>query len=112
MPEEAGAHADTLLLGEPEEIWEQLLSDFEQGKLKPRYQRKEPLGLANLNPYPTNIITPDVCDYTWSVVVSRGCPNKCEFCLVHKFFPKYQLRPVADVVEEIRNLKYLGVEWV
>lgn len=110
--DEAMAYADALLLGEPEGAWEELLEDYQNGTLKEKYQRTTPFDLADMNPYPTDIIPVSQYDYTWSVVVSRGCPFKCEFCLVHKFFDKYQLRPVENVVEEIRALKELGVTWV
>lgn len=109
---EASKYADSLLLGEIEEIWEDLLEDFKNGVLRPIYKRETPLDLSRLNPYPTNIISPAKYNYTWSVVVSRGCPFSCEFCLVHKFFNKFQLRPIENIVEEIKNLKRLGVEWV
>ncbi len=112
MQEEAAPHADTLLIGEPEEIWEELLDDWNKGHLKERYERKNPFDLAGLKPYPTHTIHPKKYNYTWSVVVSRGCPNKCEFCLVHKFFDKYRFRPIENIVEELKELKRTGVEWV
>jgi radical SAM superfamily enzyme YgiQ (UPF0313 family) len=112
MEEEASKYSDALLIGEVEEIWEELLTDYRLGKLKKRYERKEAFDLSKLNPYPTDIISPEEYNWTWSVVVSRGCPNNCAFCLVHKFFNKYQFRPIENIVSEIRNLKDLGVEWV
>jgi radical SAM superfamily enzyme YgiQ (UPF0313 family) len=112
MQDEAKEYADTLLLGEAEEIWEDLLNDFQNGNLKPTYQRTEPLDLAKLNPYPLDIIDPAEYDYTWSVVVSRGCPFECEFCLVHKFFNKFELRPIENIVAEVKALKEYGIEWV
>ncbi|TKG97106.1 B12-binding domain-containing radical SAM protein [Puteibacter caeruleilacunae] len=112
VQKEAEEYADTLLIGEVEEIWEELLEDWQNNTLKPRYQRTTPFDLAGLNPYPTDIIDPAVYNYTWSVVVSRGCPFKCEFCLVHKFFKKYQTRPIENIVEELKHLKSIGVDWV
>lgn len=112
MQEEALKHADALLLGEPEEIWEQLLEDYKNGELKEKYERETPFDLSKLKPYPTNIIHPKEYNYTWSVVVSRGCPNRCDFCLVHKFFDKFQLRPIGNIVNEVKELKKLGVHWI
>lgn len=112
MQEEALEYADALLLGEPEGAWEELLADFQKGTLKKRYQRSTPFDLTEMKPYPTHIIPVSKYNYTWSVVVSRGCPYKCEFCLVHKFFDKYQLRPIENIIAEIKALKELGVEWV
>lgn len=110
--QEAAEYAHALLIGEVENYWEQMLSDFAEGKLKTRYESQEPVDLSGLNPYPTDIIPPSQYDYTWSVVVTRGCPFKCGFCLVHEFFDKFQLRPIENIVDEIRHLKKLGVEWV
>ena len=111
MQEEAAEHADALLLGEPEEIWEQLINDYKTNSLQKIYKRKTPFDLANLNPYPLDIIDPSNYDYTWSVVVSRGCQYQCDFCLVHKFFDSYNLRPIESIVAEIRSLKDYGIEW-
>jgi len=109
---EAAEHAHALIIGEVENYWQKLLSDFEQGQLKARYESQEPVDLSRLKPYPTDLIPPSQYDYTWSVVVTRGCPFQCEFCLVHEFFDKFQLRPIENIVEELRQLKALGVEWV
>jgi radical SAM superfamily enzyme YgiQ (UPF0313 family) len=111
-PEEASEHADTLLLGEVEGIWEDLINDFRSGNLKAKYERSIPVDLADLKPYPTDIIPLSRYNYTWSVLISRGCVHKCDFCLVHKFSGKYRFRPIADIVSEISNLKKLGVQWV
>lgn len=103
MPDEAAEHADALLIGEAEGIWEQLLDDFQVGRLQKRYERDEPVDMAELNPYPTDIIPPSKYDGLWSVVVSRGCPHKCEYCTVPRFFNgKYRLRPVNHIVAEIK----------
>lgn len=103
MADEAAEHADALLLGEAEGIWEQLLTDYQAGNLQPRYRREAPVDMMELKPYPTDIIPPSKYDHLWSVVVSRGCPHKCEYCTVPRFFDgKYRLRPVQAVVEEIK----------
>ena len=111
-PDEAQVHADALLLGEAEGVWEALLTDVAAGTLRPRYKRTTPADLSRLRPYPTDIIPPSRYDWTWSVAVGRGCSNKCGFCLVHKFFDTCRFRPVDQVVEEVSRLKKLGVEWV
>ncbi|MEC8427033.1 MAG: radical SAM protein, partial [Pseudomonadota bacterium] len=91
-------------------IWPQLLKDVDEGNLQPRYQRSEPLNLAELKPYPTHLIPLERYDGIWSVVVSRGCPYRCSFCTIPDFFKGgIRYRPVEDVVEEIRNS---GAEYV
>lgn len=110
--EEALKHADAILIGEVEGIWESLLRDYQNGRLKSKYQRERPADLAELNPYPTDIIHPRKYNWIWSVLVGRGCPNKCDFCLVHQFFDRCRFRPIEQIVEEVRHLKQLGVSWV
>lgn len=110
--QEAALHADSLLIGEVENYWTQLLNDAELGTLKPKYESTEPVDLSNLNPYPTNIISPSTYNDIWSVVVTRGCPYKCNFCLVPKFFNKFQQLPIENIVSELESLKALGIEWV
>lgn len=102
LPEEALEHADAVMIGEAEGIWKQLLNDLQSGALKSRYQRNEPLDLAELKPYPTDLIPLDRYDGVWSVMVSRGCAYHCSFCTVPAMLGKQRYRPVADVVAEIR----------
>ncbi len=110
--QEASEYAHALIIGEVEHYWEDMLSDMEKGQLKAMYESDKPLDLSRLNPYPTSIIKPEKYNYTWSVVITRGCPFKCEFCLVHQFFNKFQMRPIDHIVDELWHLKSLGVEWV
>ena len=108
---EAAENANALILGEVENYWEQMLVDAEKGELRDVYESSEPVDLTRLNPYPTDIIPPKQYSYVWSVVVTRGCPFKCDFCLVHKFFNQFQLRPIDHIVDELKHLKKIGVKW-
>lgn len=110
--QEASDYAHAIVIGEVEHYWEDLLLNVEKGQLKKVYECDKPLDLSRLNPYPTTIITPEKYNYTWSVVITRGCPFKCEFCLVHQFFNKFQMRPIDHIVDELWHLKSLGIEWV
>ena len=103
LPEEASGHGDSVLIGELEGIWEQLLQDVADNCLKPVYQRTTPFSLEELKPYPTHLIPPERYDEVWTVTVSRGCPYKCGFCTVPGFFKGQRYRPVQDVIDEIKN---------
>ncbi len=111
VQEEAKANCDAILVGEAEGIWEELLEDYRNNQLKPKYERTTLFDLAELNPYPLDIIDPAHYDYTWSVVVSRGCPYSCDFCLVPEFSPRYRMRPVENIVSEVKAAKIWGIEW-
>lgn len=103
MQDEALEHADALIIGEAEEIWEELLDDWCNLRLKEKYQRTTPTDLSKVNPYPTDIIPTTAYGYSWSVLVSRGCVNKCSYCTVNKFFASHRYRPIEDIVSEIEN---------
>ncbi|MEO0185294.1 MAG: radical SAM protein [candidate division WOR-3 bacterium] len=99
-PDEALQFADSLVLGEAENIWQGLIKDFENGKLKKTYQGT-PADLNNL-PLPKRTIFSN--EYLFgSIETSRGCPMDCKFCSVSAFYGKNQrFRPVEDVLNELK----------
>ena len=48
FPEEALRHADAIVIGEAENVWEVLLSNFKQGNLKTVYKNETPSDLKKL----------------------------------------------------------------
>lgn len=103
LPEEAAGHADAVLVGEAEGIWEELIYDHEAGTLKKIYKRERAVDLAEVKPYPTDLIPPSKYGHFWSVLVSRGCVHRCEYCAVPPFFcGNYRVRPIGNIVDEIR----------
>ncbi len=107
LPEEAKVHADAVVIGEAEEIWPSLIEDVRSGGLQPFYQQKDFTDCSKI-PRPRREILPKRGYFPLDVVqVSRGCPYRCEFCSVRKFFgDTYRVRPVSDVVEEIKSLPH------
>jgi radical SAM superfamily enzyme YgiQ (UPF0313 family) len=99
LPDEAGQHADAIVLGEAEGVWQGLLNDVESGKLKPTYQGEFP-ELSGL-PHPVTNLWNTKYVYGY-FQTSRGCPFSCTFCSVHKFFGgKVRMRPIDEVVNEV-----------
>jgi radical SAM superfamily enzyme YgiQ (UPF0313 family) len=107
LPEEAKEHADSVVLGEAEEVWPHLIEDARTGNLRPFYRQQGYTELSKM-PIPRRDILPKRGYLPLDVVqVSRGCPFRCEFCTVQKFFGEtHRLRPVSEVVEEIRHLPH------
>jgi radical SAM superfamily enzyme YgiQ (UPF0313 family) len=99
LPEEAGPHADSIVLCEAESVWKDVLEDFERGSPKPVY-KGETLPIEGLpRPVTDRWNTSYVYGYFQT---SRGCPFRCTFCSVHKFFGgTVRHRPIEDVVEEV-----------
>ena len=107
LPDEAKEHADAVVIGEAERIWRKLIEDFRAGHLKDFYQQEgftDPIEI----PRPRREILPKRGYFPLDVVqVSRGCPFRCEFCSVRKFFGgTYRFRPMGDIVEEVRSLPH------
>jgi radical SAM superfamily enzyme YgiQ (UPF0313 family) len=103
LPDEAGRHADALVLGEAEEIWRGLLDDAEKKRLKPVYQG----GFPELTGLPRPITNLWKTNYVYGYFqTSRGCPHRCSFCSVHEFFGgRVRTRPIDEVVAEIAESK-------
>ncbi len=103
-PDDAQEHADSIVIGEAEDLWPQLLSDFQTGTLKPRYEQAKRPSLAGR--FPDRSIYGDKAYQPIGLVeTARGCRFKCEFCSVAQFYGRtHQQRPVADVVREVSEL--------
>jgi radical SAM superfamily enzyme YgiQ (UPF0313 family) len=107
LPEEAKEHADSVALGEAEDVWPHLIEDARTGDLKPFYRQEGYTDLSKI-PIPRREILPKKGYLPLDVVqVTRGCPFRCEFCTVQNFFGEaYRFRPISDVVDEVRRLPH------
>jgi radical SAM superfamily enzyme YgiQ (UPF0313 family) len=107
LPEEAKEHCTSVVIGEGEPLWPEVLKDLEAGSLKPFYTRS-PKGNFDLRDAPMprfDLLDPDKYNRI-TVQTSRGCPHKCEFCASSILLtPKYKLKPVEKVIDEIRAIK-------
>ncbi len=105
-PEEALQHADCVVIGEGEPVWPQLVHDLLHGVLKPRYDaRGNTFDLAQAPMPRFDLLDPERYNRI-TVQTSRGCPFDCEFCAASiRLSPKYRIKPVRKVIEEIRQIK-------
>lgn len=101
LPEEAKQHADAVVVGEAESVWHEILKDALRGSLKTFYYG-ERLPLDDM-PVPLTCFTNG--DYKFrAVFTARGCPYRCSFCSVRKFFgDTLRYRPIERVVEEVEK---------
>lgn len=101
LPVEAKKHADAVVVGEAESAWGKLLNDALRGKLDPFYYG-ERLGLDDL-PLPLTGRLKGPYKFR-AVFTARGCPYKCSFCSVRKFFgDTIRYRPIKSVAQEIET---------
>lgn len=105
LPEEALQYVDTVIIGEGEFVWKDLLKDFEKNSLKPRYQSGTDYDLAGLSWPRRDLLNPRFYIPLAMFETTRGCPHKCDFCGVSRFFGHhYRKRPLEEVVQEIKFL--------
>ncbi len=106
LPDEAAAHADALVLGYGEKAWPELLRDFARGRLRPRYHTPTGRSLAGVPVARRDLLKRDRYATTNSIEATRGCPHKCDFCVVPTAWSNtYAHRPVEEVVAELRTFE-------
>lgn len=107
LPDEVAAWADTVVVGEAYRTWLQIIRDFADGKLQPRYVDVEWAPLGTLAPISERVIRQvDEHRNYWtpSLEITRGCPRNCTFCTAVRVSGKVmRYRPVEQIVEEIER---------
>jgi radical SAM superfamily enzyme YgiQ (UPF0313 family) len=104
-PDEAGDHADAIVLGDAEGIWPQVLADVAAGALHARYRAPERQILRGLKAPPRQLLDTGKYAMTYAVQATRGCPHGCDFCAVSAFHHACQKqRPVAEVAAEVARI--------
>jgi radical SAM superfamily enzyme YgiQ (UPF0313 family) len=101
--DEAMKRVDSVVTGEAEGIWPQVLEDARHGSLKRRYDG----GLAEINYVPLARHDLLATGYAFGAIqTTRGCPLNCSFCSVTAFNgTHYRQRPIPDVVREFQSIR-------
>lgn len=102
LPEEAIQHADSVVIGEADDIWAVILEEYAADRLRPFYKAEAPV--IDLPVPRTDLARQEKYAFPPVVQTTRGCPYRCDFCSV-SFFNGTRLRhkPVEQVVEEISD---------
>ncbi len=105
VPEEAAQYADAVVVGEGEGLWPRVLYDVQRNQLRKFYRNSQP-DLSN-SPLPVRRKRRSILGfppYVMPIMFSRGCPNDCEFCCVHRVYGRRQrFIPVETIVEDIER---------
>jgi radical SAM superfamily enzyme YgiQ (UPF0313 family) len=101
-PEEALRHCDAIVCGEAEDLWPELIADYEAGRMKREYRMTAFPSLENYRSPRVELLSPDAYMTRQCTFTTRGCHFDCEFCSVSPFNGKTtRRRPVQEVVREI-----------
>ena len=107
LPDEAAAHADTIFLGPGEDTWPRFLADYRAGRPARRYVAPAQRSLAGIPPVRRDLIKRHLYLVPNSIVVSRGCPHRCDFCYKDAFFEggnSFYVQAVDEALAEIDRL--------
>jgi len=105
LPHEAINYCSSVVVGDAEQSWPQLIKDFESGNMKKIYGALQTNEVHHIvtpirkiyNKYPYQAAT---------VESSRGCPRNCKYCSIVSFYKnKYYERDADDIINELKTLK-------
>ena len=101
-PDECLMHADSVFIGDAEQLWEQVVSDAANGRLRSIYRSEagNPQAggvLPRRGLYRDNDYLPITL-----MQFGRGCKFACSFCAINAFFHgNHTVRPTPEVLEEL-----------
>ena len=79
-PGETAPHADAIALGDGVPLWPRILADAERGRLEPVYQGDFRSPYRDTPPPRRELVPRDSFLTTASLMATRGCHNRCDFC--------------------------------
>jgi len=104
IPDEAEGYADSIIIGNAELVWNEVLEDCKNGSFKKRYVGE----IAYLSIQPDKSIFEGKKYVPVSLVeIGRGCCNSCEFCAIAGYYKyKYYPRPHDDIIRDIKSSQH------
>lgn len=106
-PEEVSQYCESIVLGEAETVFPQVIDDYRHGRAQAVYRASQ---------RPALTVTPDRSVFRGKrylpmrlVEFARGCRFKCDFCAIQSFFhATHNHRPIDDVIREIQQVRRRG----
>lgn len=108
VPDEAARYVDSVVIGEGESVWPEVLRDLENDSLAPVYDASQRSFNLAESPMPRFDLLPKNRYPRFTVQTQRGCPYRCEFCAASiRISSSYKVKPVSRVTAEIREIRRL-----
>ncbi len=105
-PAEVARFAESVVIGEAEGIWPQVMDDYRHGTPQKFYRQTSRPSLRGLKP-DRRIFAGKRYVKLGLVEAGRGCQFRCEFCAVQSVFGATQTRrPADEIVAELRGLRH------
>jgi len=107
LPEEAAPHAHTIFLGPGDQTFPQFLKDLRAGTPQPLYASTSGCTLERTPQIRRDLIRRNLYLVPNSIVVTRGCPQHCDFCYKDAFFQggrSFYTQRVDDALADIDRL--------
>ncbi len=105
IPEEVIEYAESIVVGEAENIWGELIEDFKTGNLQKFYVQEGRADLSKTSP-DRSIFQRKNYLQIGLVEAARGCRFTCDFCAIQTFFKNTQAaRPIESIIREIKEIQ-------
>lgn len=106
LPNEALQHCDSVVIGDAEPVWQNVIEDMRNKKLARIYKGTTNNEILTHVKYDRSIFKGKKYNFIMPVQYNRGCKFECDFCSVSEFYKRRLYhRPVKDVVDEIEKDK-------
>ncbi|MCA9184179.1 MAG: radical SAM protein [Pirellulaceae bacterium] len=100
-PQEALRFASSVVVGDAEEAWPQVVADARHGRLMPIYRGSNNVSLEGMR-VDRSIFGGKRYRDVAMIQFGRGCKYACDFCSIHAFYgTSLRWRPVNDVIREM-----------
>lgn len=105
VPEEVALYAESIVIGEAETIWQEVVDDLRHKTLKKTYQADSRPDLADIK-LDRSIFSNKRYLPIGLIETGRGCRFPCDFCAIQTFFDRsHRQRPIEHIIDEIKTLK-------
>ncbi len=105
FPKEVQRYAESVVLGEAEDLWAKVIDDYRSGTPRKVYRSEARPSLERSTP-DRNIYNGKRYLPIGLVEAGRGCKFSCEFCAIQSFFhSSHCRRPAGQIVQEIQKIR-------
>jgi len=100
----ARRHVDSVIAGEAEPVWNEVIRDLQSNQLQPFYKANQLIDLKDIPFIKKELFSGK--DEFYHIETTRGCPYNCDFCSVVSFYgTKFRHRPIDHVMRQLEELR-------